>query len=74
MLKQTNVPIMNKAVNLIYDMSEDSKFVKWQDCVKRLFMTRLRANAKNEAELRKEKNLLKNGVKKACQMKRSKNF
>ncbi len=24
-LKQTNVPIMNKAVNLIYDMSEDSK-------------------------------------------------
>ncbi|MCM1008454.1 MAG: hypothetical protein NC485_11110 [Ruminococcus flavefaciens] len=25
MLKQTNVPIMNKAVNLIYDMSEDAK-------------------------------------------------
>lgn len=24
-LKQTNVPIMNKAVNLIYDMSEDAK-------------------------------------------------
>lgn len=75
-LKQTNVPIMNKAVNLIYDMSEDSKIRE---------MARLRekalhdeasalANAKNEAELRKEKNLLKNGVKKACQMKRSKNF
>lgn len=25
MLKQTNVPIMNKAVNVIYDLSEDTR-------------------------------------------------
>ena len=51
-LKQTNVPIMNKAVNIIYDLSEDTKIRE---------MTRLRekalhdeasalANAKNEGK------------------------
>ena len=51
-LKQTNVPIMNKAVNIIYDLSEDTKIRE---------MARLRekalhdeasalANAKNEGK------------------------
>ena len=66
MLKQTNVPIMNKAVNLIYDMSEDSKIRE---------MARLRekalhdeasalANAKNEGRAEERKKLIEKWRKK----------
>ena len=65
-LKQTNVPIMNKAVNLIYDMSEDSKIRE---------MARLRekalhdeasalANAKNEGRAEERKKLIEKWRKK----------